>query len=351
MNFTNLSPHQTTPAKALNLNPGLKDLSHSITGGALAAQGYWMPYSCARAVCLTFCYHIRWALTPIFGPSFIRECLSPENPEFGRFRIDAETIRCAQLEAEGCTPSFGGNNAIGKHKAIPRTVPQNSGMVAGKELRPRAARPTFKYGWPFESDTEYSGERSHTIAGPSSTASPEISPKTSTYDTDISPAWTSINGRHHILPSPPNNTPVGSLSNFLLTQPRYASWRAADGTEENKLFNIKVPTGARDKRRVHKRRHSSFKDADPDADYTFTHSGSDGSVSESDSDDIDIVTTAPAAKKRAIRSGSAHVGAPASAVSSTHVPTETKTGPKSKPFDPQDFRAAQILLSFSRQSA
>lgn len=30
---------QTTPAKMLNANPGLRDVCHSITGGALAAQG------------------------------------------------------------------------------------------------------------------------------------------------------------------------------------------------------------------------------------------------------------------------------------------------------------------------
>lgn len=30
---------QTTPAKMLNLNPGLREICHSITGGALAAQG------------------------------------------------------------------------------------------------------------------------------------------------------------------------------------------------------------------------------------------------------------------------------------------------------------------------
>lgn len=34
---------QTIPAKMLNMNPGLKEITHSITGGALAAQG--MPYS------------------------------------------------------------------------------------------------------------------------------------------------------------------------------------------------------------------------------------------------------------------------------------------------------------------
>jgi hypothetical protein len=31
--------HQTTPAKMLARNEGLKDICHSITGGALVAQG------------------------------------------------------------------------------------------------------------------------------------------------------------------------------------------------------------------------------------------------------------------------------------------------------------------------
>ena len=32
-------PTQTVPAKMLNANPGLREICHSITGGALAAQG------------------------------------------------------------------------------------------------------------------------------------------------------------------------------------------------------------------------------------------------------------------------------------------------------------------------
>jgi hypothetical protein len=34
---------QTTPAKMLGLNPGLKELSHSITGGSIDAQGISYP--------------------------------------------------------------------------------------------------------------------------------------------------------------------------------------------------------------------------------------------------------------------------------------------------------------------
>ncbi|KAJ5505257.1 hypothetical protein N7453_004214 [Penicillium expansum] len=67
----------TTPAKMLNQNPGLRDICHSITGGALSAQGYWMPYEAARAMAATFCWRIRYALTPLFGTEFPAMCIPP----------------------------------------------------------------------------------------------------------------------------------------------------------------------------------------------------------------------------------------------------------------------------------
>jgi hypothetical protein len=79
---------QTKPLFAIKQNPGLQDLSYNITGGAIDAQGYWMPFSCARALCAKFCYEIRWALTPIFGPAFIRDCY----PLFEDYRIENQII-------------------------------------------------------------------------------------------------------------------------------------------------------------------------------------------------------------------------------------------------------------------
>ncbi|KAL7899442.1 hypothetical protein HDV63DRAFT_416884 [Trichoderma sp. SZMC 28014] len=73
--FKCLEYTKTSPAQMLSLNPGLRELSPSITGGAVSAQGYWMPYHCARAVCATFCHKIAGALIPIFGPSFPSDCL------------------------------------------------------------------------------------------------------------------------------------------------------------------------------------------------------------------------------------------------------------------------------------
>ncbi|KAI9674190.1 MAG: hypothetical protein M1817_002008 [Caeruleum heppii] len=91
---------KTTPAKMLNSNAGLRDISHSITGGALAAQGYWLPFEAARAVCITFCHPIRYALVPLFGPEFPGRCTSPGDAAFGRMVIDQAVVRRSAATAK-----------------------------------------------------------------------------------------------------------------------------------------------------------------------------------------------------------------------------------------------------------
>jgi hypothetical protein len=135
---------QTTPAKMLNMNPGLKEITHSITGGALAAQGnstssrlhkkaninagYWMPYSCALAVCTTFCSHIAGALIPIFGPSFPAQCVPPEAPEHGRMIIEHSVIVSATAEAEAFRRQYS--------TYTPRSSPRTSYSPSGSSPHP-----------------------------------------------------------------------------------------------------------------------------------------------------------------------------------------------------------------------
>ncbi|KAH7383296.1 hypothetical protein BKA66DRAFT_417681 [Pyrenochaeta sp. MPI-SDFR-AT-0127] len=90
----------TMPAKALNANPGLKDISYSITGGALVCQGYWIPYHAARAIAATFCYDIRWALTPVFGNDFPSLCLQKKDPGFAKFLIDPTIVEHCAAETD-----------------------------------------------------------------------------------------------------------------------------------------------------------------------------------------------------------------------------------------------------------
>ncbi|EME46120.1 hypothetical protein DOTSEDRAFT_51684 [Dothistroma septosporum NZE10] len=224
---------KTTPAKALTTNSGLKALSHSITGGALAAQGYWMPYACARAICLTFCYNIRWALSPIFGPSFIKECLPPENSGFARFKIDAEVIRCATLEAEGWKNSVASQTSTpmisGTGQQIPRSAPVDPVLNTHLQLWQR--RPDFMVGSPFDSDVGHSVHHNYTYMPPPF-ESPELSPRSQQQAIEVVPAWTSINrSQHDEPPPPPHSAPIRSLASSLLAEPRHSpatSWRAAE---------------------------------------------------------------------------------------------------------------------------
>lgn len=59
-----------------------------------------MPFSCAKAVCATFCHHIAGALIPIFGPKFPTECVHPKDPDHGRMCIGPAVVAQATLEAE-----------------------------------------------------------------------------------------------------------------------------------------------------------------------------------------------------------------------------------------------------------
>ena len=209
---------QTTPAKALTTNPGLKELSHSITGGALAAQGYWMPHACARAVCLTFCHPIRWALTPIFGPDFVRECLPPSAPGFARFRIDPQIVRFARMEAEGWRadrdsedehevvaavpvtsqprlqpqqPDPSSQNVFGRPYDLFASVDPNTSTFDAKPamMGPPAYRPTraVAMGHPISAHAE-------ATAFAAADYSPHVSPKSSPYmGPQPSTNWTPIN--------------------------------------------------------------------------------------------------------------------------------------------------------------
>ncbi|KAK7509612.1 transcription regulator HTH, apses-type DNA-binding domain-containing protein, partial [Phyllosticta citricarpa] len=91
---------KTTPAKALRINNGLGAISYSITGGALAAQGYWMPFEAAKAVAATFCYPICHALTPIFGRDFVDMCTLPSDASYASFKIQDDIVRSSTQQTE-----------------------------------------------------------------------------------------------------------------------------------------------------------------------------------------------------------------------------------------------------------
>ncbi|KAI9762887.1 MAG: hypothetical protein M1840_001120 [Geoglossum simile] len=151
---------KATPSRALGHNPGLREISHSITGGALAAQGYWLPFEAAKAVAAKFCYPIRHALVPIFSEDFPALCAVPGTDEFGVMTIDqAITRRCAELA-----------NKLRQHEA---PSSRESSAMAPRRQQQRRRRPSKSLNR-LESEEVESGYCSDTDA---STRSPTFTPQ------------------------------------------------------------------------------------------------------------------------------------------------------------------------------
>ncbi|KAG6015429.1 hypothetical protein E4U54_003505 [Claviceps lovelessii] len=117
--FKSLGYTKTKPSQALDKNPGLRDVCPSITGGSVLAQGYWMPFQCAKALCATFCHEISGALIPIFGPDFPSRCTLPTSPRFADMIISqeliAEAARRAPRGEDRPDTDVGGNDAANFH--------------------------------------------------------------------------------------------------------------------------------------------------------------------------------------------------------------------------------------------
>ena len=59
-----------------------------------------MPYEAAKAIAATFCWKMRYALTPVFGLDFPDSCLPPDDPHYGDMILDHEiTKRCTEEAA------------------------------------------------------------------------------------------------------------------------------------------------------------------------------------------------------------------------------------------------------------
>lgn len=180
--------HQTTPARALATNEGLKDLSHSITGGSVAAQGYWMPFHCARAICVTFCHTIRWVLVPIFGYNFVLDCIPEHSETFGKFKIDNRIVQDAKRQAYIAAANDDVARRLRKSKRqanSPRSAPSKP-----QGLEPQLPYSGFRVGSAFDVESPHA---SYPYAPGELTdfGSPEVSPKT-IYGSPVS-GWTSIN--------------------------------------------------------------------------------------------------------------------------------------------------------------
>ena len=159
-----------------------------------------MPYKCAHALCASFCWNIRWVLTPLFGPSFLRDCLPPSHPGYQSFKVDREAIRICRLEISDAsrigTPMSGIDPF--QPRNAPRSVPQR------KQLPTRKARPSAVVTDSSEDSMSTASSTSNDSMGDDAYSTPLDSPLLSPKSyTPLS--WTSINRGTPSPVAPPNS--------------------------------------------------------------------------------------------------------------------------------------------------
>lgn len=73
--------------KLLETSPDLEPVIKRVRGGFLKIQGTWVPFDIAKTLAARTCFHIRYALVPLFGPDFPASCLKPHEPGFGQLQM------------------------------------------------------------------------------------------------------------------------------------------------------------------------------------------------------------------------------------------------------------------------
>ena len=104
--------------------------------------GYWMPFEAARAIAATFCYGIRYALTPLFGPDFVSMCIRPSAEGYGQMVIDRQIVRRCAEQAKHYREMYAKDDHEATSLEISGFTPVPVATWASKSLRPQMARST-----------------------------------------------------------------------------------------------------------------------------------------------------------------------------------------------------------------
>ena len=97
-----------------------------------------MPFDAAKAVAATFCYHIRYALTPVFGLDFPSLCIEPGDESFSRMVIDRSIVRKCTEEAKEYRRLSGESFSAGSISTPPSAT--RLLIQTPRSLRPKPAK-------------------------------------------------------------------------------------------------------------------------------------------------------------------------------------------------------------------
>lgn len=110
-----------------------------------SSEGYWMPFEAAKAIATIFCWKIRFALIPLFGPEIVEQCVHPDHPAYKQFVIDANiTKRCMREQKKRgakTNRNVSNVNAYQTEPPTPSSLPSTSQIMS--KTRPlRSRRPS-----------------------------------------------------------------------------------------------------------------------------------------------------------------------------------------------------------------
>jgi len=89
-----------------------------------------MPFEAAEAIARTFCYPIRYALVPLFGPDFANECCPPGAEGFKQMIIAPNIIESCTRQAKKYAAMYSLSSGI--HFSTPRYSAPESDLPSSK---------------------------------------------------------------------------------------------------------------------------------------------------------------------------------------------------------------------------
>ena len=97
-----------------------------------------MPFEAAKAVAATFCYRIRYALTPVFGLDFPSLCIDPGDENFSRMIIDRSIVRKCTDAANGYRTTSTEGSTAGSPSTPASAISLPNSM--SRSLRPKQVK-------------------------------------------------------------------------------------------------------------------------------------------------------------------------------------------------------------------
>lgn len=140
--------------KLIDNSPDLEPMIRRVRGGFLKIQGTWVPFQVAQALAARTCFHIRYALIPVFGKEFPESCLKPHEPGFGQLQMHLSTTPKRRRKRVSAVPhSSSADNLVSLADTFTSSQsPLSSSLSAAQPLphkRPKSTTSLLKRQYPM----------------------------------------------------------------------------------------------------------------------------------------------------------------------------------------------------------